>query len=233
MSQPQTFFITGATGQQGGHVARGLLANGQHVKCLVRNPTSAAAQALQKAGAQLIQGDYTEADTTALSAAATGCIGLFLNTMPTAEASLELSHAKKIISTALSAGIKHCVYSSVVNAGRHESFKNWNPSGFRADYWLTKSAIQDLVTSSRFESWTILQPGALMPNFIYPVSQWYFSTLASHHTLRVAYKSTTRLPLTDPADIAKFAVSFLLGEFPVHIPFDPLRRFLVASRRPP
>ncbi len=120
MSQAQTFLITGATGQQGGHVARALLSHGQHVKCLVRNPDSASAQALQEIGAQLIKGDYADENTTALKDATVGCVGVFLNTMPTAEASLELTHAKRVIDASISAGIKDCVYSSVVNAGRHE-----------------------------------------------------------------------------------------------------------------
>ncbi len=51
-----------------------------------------------------------------------------------------------------------------------------------------------------------------MSNFIYPVSQWYFRTLKSDHTLRVAYKHSTRIPFTDPADIAKFATQSFLSE---------------------
>ena len=38
--------VTGATGNQGGAVARELLASGYRVKAMTRNPTSEAAQAL-------------------------------------------------------------------------------------------------------------------------------------------------------------------------------------------
>lgn len=44
-----------------------------------------------------------------------------------------------------------------------------------------------------------------MTNFVAPISQWYYTTLAADHTLRTAYKPSTRLPLTDPEDIGKFA----------------------------
>lgn len=210
MPQSQTFFVTGATGNQGGHVARALLAAGQHVNCLVRDPSSLSAQKLQSLGAHLIEGDFNS--TAALSEAATGCTGVFINVSPTAEASAELKHAQNIVDAAISAGVKKCVYASVVNAGRHMTFKNWSPTGFRAGYWLSKNAIQEAVRSAGFETWTILQPGGLMSNFVYPISQWFFTTLASEHTLRVAYKPDTRLPLTDPADIGKFAIKALLSD---------------------
>lgn len=210
MPQSQTFFVTGATGGQGGHVARALLASGQHINCLVRDPSSLSAQKLQSLGARLIEGDFNSID--ALNEAATGCMGVFINVSPTAEASAEVTNAQNIIDAAISAGVKKCVYASVVNAGRHTTFKNWSPTGFRASYWLSKNAIQEAVQSAGFETWTILQPGLLMPDFVYPVSQWYFTTLASKHTLRVAYKPDTCLPLTDPADIGKFATKAFLSD---------------------
>ena len=49
--------VTGATGQQGGAVARALIAKGQKVRVMTRHPEKAAA--LAKAGADVVQGDLT------------------------------------------------------------------------------------------------------------------------------------------------------------------------------
>ena len=50
MTDKRTVFVTGATGQQGGAVARALLARGHKVRALTRNPSSDAAKALAAAG---------------------------------------------------------------------------------------------------------------------------------------------------------------------------------------
>jgi hypothetical protein len=72
-----TFLVTGATGTQGGPTAHILLSQKVTVHAFVRNISSAASQALQKAGAILFQGDFD--DTTSIKAAMTGVSGIFLN----------------------------------------------------------------------------------------------------------------------------------------------------------
>ncbi|MEC3996559.1 NmrA family NAD(P)-binding protein [Actinacidiphila sp. DG2A-62] len=62
--------VTGATGNQGGAVARALLAEGRPVRALVRDPSSAAARALATAGATLVRGDLD--DSASLKEAVTG-----------------------------------------------------------------------------------------------------------------------------------------------------------------
>ena len=51
--------VTGATGQQGGAVARALLTKGQKVRVMTRTP--AKASALAKAGAEVVKGNLTDA----------------------------------------------------------------------------------------------------------------------------------------------------------------------------
>lgn len=50
------FFVTGATGNQGGAVTNALLAKGHTVHALVRNPESEAALALKERGVILFPG---------------------------------------------------------------------------------------------------------------------------------------------------------------------------------
>lgn len=73
--------ITGATGNQGGSVAATFL--GLHnwkVRAITRNPNSAKAQALTAAGAEVVQVDLGDIDTTALRTAFDGAHAIFLNT---------------------------------------------------------------------------------------------------------------------------------------------------------
>jgi dihydroflavonol-4-reductase len=55
-----TIFVTGATGQTGGNVCEQLIARGDHVRALVRNPDEAAA--LAGIGVELVKGDIRDAD---------------------------------------------------------------------------------------------------------------------------------------------------------------------------
>ena len=165
-----SFLVTGATGNQGGHTASSLLSAGQHVHALVRDSSSVKAQELEKSGAKLFQGEFGAYD--AIRKAVEGCQGVFLVLAPTQDAEEEVRHAQNVLNAAVAAGVKQCVYSSVANAGKHEAFRSWSPDTFRASYWTVKAAIQDAVKSAGFERWTILQPGFLMPNLVYPVSQF-------------------------------------------------------------
>ena len=63
MPDPKTIFVTGATGNQGGVVARSLNNNGFRVKALTRNPSSPAAQNLKKLHAEIVHGDLNDTDT--------------------------------------------------------------------------------------------------------------------------------------------------------------------------
>ena len=70
--------VTGATGQQGGAVARSLLAKGQKVRVMTRNPEKAAS--LAKAGAEVVQGDLT--NQASLQVALRGVHGVFAVSTP-------------------------------------------------------------------------------------------------------------------------------------------------------
>ena len=107
-------FVTGATGIQGGAVARSLLrSKNWGVRALVRDPTTAAAQTLAAQGATLIKGDWD--DLPAIDEAASGCSGLFLNTFPSfTDQRDEFRRAEGILKAARAAGVKQVVYSRYI-----------------------------------------------------------------------------------------------------------------------
>ena len=76
MSTKRSVLVIGATGQQGGAVARALLSRGHRVRALTRKPDSDAARQLTSAGAELVTGDL--GDATSVLKAASGVGTMFL-----------------------------------------------------------------------------------------------------------------------------------------------------------
>lgn len=75
----KTIVVIGATGNQGGSVARTFLElPNWHVRCLTRNPSSEASQALRNLGAEIVKGSFF--DPSSLSVAFEGAHAIFLNT---------------------------------------------------------------------------------------------------------------------------------------------------------
>ena len=67
--------VCGATGNQGGAVARSLLDQGFRVRGLTRSPQKPEAQALTNQGAEVVQGDME--DRSAMERALEGAYGVF------------------------------------------------------------------------------------------------------------------------------------------------------------
>jgi uncharacterized protein YbjT (DUF2867 family) len=67
--------VTGATGRQGGAVARRLFESKQAVRALTRDPDRPAARALAASGAEVVRGDLD--DRASLERAMAGVRGLF------------------------------------------------------------------------------------------------------------------------------------------------------------
>src|ERR1700686_5783893 len=79
LSTKRNVLVTGATGQQGGAVARALLARGHRVKALTRKPDSDAARQLISAGADLVTGDLGDAASVLKAASGVGTVFLIGN----------------------------------------------------------------------------------------------------------------------------------------------------------
>ncbi|MEV0373399.1 NmrA/HSCARG family protein [Streptomyces sp. NPDC050636] len=106
------FLVTGATGAQGGAVARLLLACGHRVRALTRNTESPAAAALREAGAAIVAGDFD--DAAVLRTAMEGTDGVFAmgTAFSGAGAEGEVRQGKALIDAARAVGIGHFLYSS-------------------------------------------------------------------------------------------------------------------------
>ena len=150
----ETILITGATGQQGGVVARYLLEEGKKVRALTRHP--AKAEALKKRGAEVAVGDLTDKDS--LKPALRGVKKVFLVTTPF-EAGLEAEVRQGIdmIDAAQEAGVAHLVFSSVGSANKNTGIPHFETK-WRVEQHLKRAGIPA----------TILRPVFFMENFTAP-----------------------------------------------------------------
>jgi uncharacterized protein YbjT (DUF2867 family) len=110
--------VLGATGQQGGSVVDALLAQGQAVRALVRDPGSSRARALEERGLEVVAAD--QEDGEALRPALTGVGALFLMTTFEGADSTEgeVRRGLNVAEAAARVGVPHVVYSSVGGAER-------------------------------------------------------------------------------------------------------------------
>ena len=131
--------VTGATGNQGGAIARHLLRRGNFkVRVFVRDLNKPAAQALQQAGADLVAGDLN--DRTSLDRALQGAYGVFSIQNFQDGLETEIRQGKAVADAAVAAGIEHFVYSSVGSAERNTGIPHFD-SKFQVEEYIRSVAL--------------------------------------------------------------------------------------------
>ncbi|MEH2467874.1 NmrA/HSCARG family protein [Nostoc sp.] len=126
--------VTGATGNQGGAVARHLLQHGNFkVRAFVRDPNKPAAQALQQAGVELVVGEFS--DHASLESALQGAYGVFSVQNFQDGMETEIRQGKAVADAAKAASIQHLVYSSVGSAERKTGIPHFD-SKFQVEEYI-------------------------------------------------------------------------------------------------
>jgi uncharacterized protein YbjT (DUF2867 family) len=111
-----TILVTGATGKQGGAVARGLIERGHTVRAFTRKADGAAAQALAGAGATIVAGALE--DRASLDRAVAGADAVFSMGTPFEQGpDVEVQQGITVADAAKAAGA-YLVYTSVGSADR-------------------------------------------------------------------------------------------------------------------
>jgi uncharacterized protein YbjT (DUF2867 family) len=121
MSDKKIIAVVGATGAQGGSLARAILADpdgGFAVRALTRDPSKEQAQTLAAAGAEVVRADISDEEST--RAAFEGAYGAFCvtNFWETFSAETELDQAGKMARAARAAGIQHAIWSTLEDTRR-------------------------------------------------------------------------------------------------------------------
>jgi uncharacterized protein YbjT (DUF2867 family) len=161
--------VTGATGQQGGAVARKLLAKGWKVRALTRDVDKPAAQEFVSLGAEIFPGDME--NRAELDSAFQGAYGVFSVQnfwLPNVGFEGEIRQGKIVADAAKAAGVQHLVYSSVGAAHRGMGQKHFESK------WIIEQYIHSLDIP-----YTILRPAFFMENHNWSRAQILNGTLTS------------------------------------------------------
>lgn len=112
MSRPTRILITGATGAQGGSVARHLLKTGHYqVRCITRRSQSEAARALADLGAEVVEADLD--DPPSLRVALRNCDGVFGVTNYWEHGEREVVQGCNLVDAILHGEVRHSVLSTL------------------------------------------------------------------------------------------------------------------------
>jgi uncharacterized protein YbjT (DUF2867 family) len=108
----KTILVFGATGAQGGSVARALLSRGKFaVRALTRKTDSPAANALRDLGAEIVQGDLD--DPASLAAALEGVYGVFGVTNFWEHFGKEAEQGRNLVKAVADANVQHFIFSTL------------------------------------------------------------------------------------------------------------------------
>ena len=152
-ARPKTILVTGATGTQGGAVARHLLKHGWHVRALTRDPNKPAARALAHAGVKVVRGDLD--DRPSLDRTLADVHGVFgLTQFWEHGYDGEVRHGKALADAARAAGVQHLVYSAMGGTER----------GSGVPHAESKWEVEQYIRGTGLPA-TILRPVFFMENF--------------------------------------------------------------------
>jgi len=190
---PLFVLVTGATGQQGGAVARTLLERGHRVRAFTRNADSERAKELKNLGAELFTGNFN--DPVSLGLAMEDVDAVFAMGTPFEKGmDTETKQGNAIADAAKIAGIKHLVYTSVGSAHLRTGIPHFE-SKFKVEEHIRELGIPH----------TIIRPVYFMENFFAP---WILPGLKEGR-IATAMPPDRKLAMISFRDIGRFAVHIL------------------------
>ncbi|KAM4065033.1 nmrA-like family protein [Hirsutella rhossiliensis] len=168
MSKILTVF--GATGNQGGSVVRAILGDAAFssqfkIRAVTRNATKPAARALQAMGAKVVAGNMSTFESVAPALQGAHTVFLATNFWESTNAATEISQGKAVADAAKAAGVKHLIFSSLINA---TDASNGRLS--RISHFDSKAKIEQYIRDSGIPS-TFVLPGWYASNFFQAIQK--------------------------------------------------------------
>ena len=196
MPNPKTYTqpvaVAGATGKQGGAVAKRLLERGHSVRALTRNPSKPAARALGDAGAEVVAADLE--DRASLDKALAGAAALFsVQDFLEAGVEAELRQGINLTEAAAASGVGHVVYSGASTMDRNTGVPHLDSK------WQVETRIRAIG-----KPWTIFRPAAFMDNW-----EWDRAAIMETGIVRYPVRPDTLYRQVAVSDIAAMVVTAL------------------------
>lgn len=174
MTGEKLIAVVGATGAQGGGLARAILDDpdgGFACRAVTRKPTSDAARALADRGAEVVQADLDDLDS--VTAAFAGAHGAYCmtNFFEHFSADKELEQAANLARALQAAGIRHAIWSTTEDSrywvGPDDDRMPILAGGYRVPHWDGKAQANHYFTDSGVPT-TFLLMSMFWENFITP-----------------------------------------------------------------
>jgi len=209
MAAKKVVVVFGATGVQGGSVAKAILGDPKMkeswvVRGVTRDTSKPSAKALQELGAETVAADLNDAST--LKNAMKGAYAVFAvtNFWESQSADVEIKQGKAMADAAKEAGVQHYVWSSLLNVTDLSKGKLDHVHHFDS-----KAKVEDYIRSIGIPA-SFFLPGFYMSNLpggmfrqVPPNNDW---------TLGLPVPGTSPVPLLDTAgDTGKFVKGILLN----------------------
>ena len=168
VANQRKILVTGATGQQGGSLARLLLQKKHKVHALTRNTQSTAAQDLRNRGAKILKGDLDDSDS--LKRAVKDVQSIFLMGTPFEDGTEgEIRRGKLMADIAKENNIDHIVYSSVANADKNTGIPHFE-SKYKVEQHIKNLGIPYTIIGPAFFMENLLGPGLEQGQLALPLS---------------------------------------------------------------
>lgn len=168
VANQKKILVTGATGQQGGSLARLLLQKKHKVYALTRNTQSSAAQDLRNKGANVVKGDLDDSDS--LERAAKDVESIFLMGTPFEDGTEgETRRGKLMADIAKENKVEHLVYSSVANADKNTGIPHFE-SKYKVEQHIKNLGIPYTIIGPTFFMENLLGPGLEQGQLALPLS---------------------------------------------------------------
>jgi uncharacterized protein YbjT (DUF2867 family) len=182
--------VTGAAGKTGRAVLRSLNREGVPVRAFVRRAEQRQTVATLGAG-EIVEGDLRSRDRVAEAMKGIAAVYHICPNMHPHE----LGIGRRIVASALDAGIRRLVYHSVLHPQIEAMPHHW-----------AKMRVEELIFESGLD-FTILQPAPYMQNVL---GQW--RDITKRAVYRVPYGLDTRISMVDLEDVAEAATRVLTEE---------------------
>ncbi|KAK1828736.1 NmrA-like family-domain-containing protein [Podospora conica] len=207
MAKKLTIAVFGATGAQGGSVANTFLhdaklKNDWTVRAVTRDITKPSAAKLREQGAEVVSADMNSPAT--LLEAMTGAYAVYAvtNYWESLDAAVEERQGKALADAAITAGVQHFIFSSLMNMS--ELSKGRLPHIHHFD---SKAHVESYIRTTPLPA-TFFMPGFYMPNIV--SSQMRLDADTGAWTFSLPVPPATRIPLFNPADTGKFVAAAVL-----------------------
>lgn len=183
----KTIVVLGATGQQGGAVARALATDGRwRIRTISRNPDSDAARRIAASGMEVVAGDMD--DAASLGRAFDDAYGVFSVQGTDQGGEVETRRGIDVADAAKATGIAHFIYSSVGGADRRSGVPHFESK------WRVEEHVRDVGVPA-----SIVRPAFFMDNLTKPSMRFLLIAL-----LRAYVPKAKPLQMIAVEDIGKW-----------------------------